>query len=688
VLDLQRNAGNRATSELLAPGAKGQQLEPSVRAEMEAGLGSPLDGVRIHADSSSARQAEDSGFAAYTLGNDVVFGPGYYEPHSADGKALLAHELVHTIQQRRSGSSDPGFAEAEARTAGAEVAAGGRAALTAGVPAQVQGQNVWAESPIKREPEALEAEFKADLETMRSDLGGFIGYFHYSQDLEEEVISLLSKWANTFEIRKRGGSGNYLDRIFADLAATPVSKSFEPDSNLFNEMLDRFDRSSEVRRLRDLSHLFRGQETPKVKAKAKQWLEEEAEASTSEGGEGWRRNIAREEFAQGDDPQYRYLTQWYRDTPIDKMTRDQRFIAMGVAREGERFLRRRIHFSTQHERDEWKRKLGDLVVDTMLQVALMVITEGAAELFLPDLLEGVAGGSRAAEEAISVGETAPASAVESTVQVAEEETAAFGSATATPVEATVSTGPPAKLQPEIPQVHQAKAAQRTLEGQPIPAEQPLQSSGPSTGLATPISKKASLEETEGWGAGRKVERGKLKELEPTTREPVRSASGKYAPAKEGDLIKFPKKTLSADWKGRIPETGGDLSVQAGHMVPKSTGAPDSLAIELTSRNLAAETKLVNKEAIEIEGALIERETALELAESGQFPKVTIDMVKNAPARPGWKPPIGMAEGDARAAFMKEMRGVLESPTHPLHPLVESYEDIAGHLPDRPLIPTP
>ena len=36
---------------------------------------------------------------AYTVGQHVFFAAGSYNPHSADGKRLLAHELSHTVQQ-------------------------------------------------------------------------------------------------------------------------------------------------------------------------------------------------------------------------------------------------------------------------------------------------------------------------------------------------------------------------------------------------------------------------------------------------------------------------------------------------------------------------------------------------------------------------------------------------------------
>ena len=42
---------------------------------------------------------------AYTSRRDVVFGTGQYDPVTATGKRLLAHELTHVIQQESTGAS-------------------------------------------------------------------------------------------------------------------------------------------------------------------------------------------------------------------------------------------------------------------------------------------------------------------------------------------------------------------------------------------------------------------------------------------------------------------------------------------------------------------------------------------------------------------------------------------------------
>lgn len=87
--------------------------------------------VRVHIDSRAAESAEAVSASAFTVGRDIVFGAGHYEPGTTVGDNLLAHELSHVIQQsgvsRRPGPlpiSDPnGADEREARNAELGVAA-------------------------------------------------------------------------------------------------------------------------------------------------------------------------------------------------------------------------------------------------------------------------------------------------------------------------------------------------------------------------------------------------------------------------------------------------------------------------------------------------------------------------------------------------------------------------------------
>jgi hypothetical protein len=79
--------------------SSGEALDAVARAFFEPRLGVDFSRVRIHSDEHAAESARAFGADAYTLGNHVVFGAGHYAPGRPDGHRLLAHELVHVMQQ-------------------------------------------------------------------------------------------------------------------------------------------------------------------------------------------------------------------------------------------------------------------------------------------------------------------------------------------------------------------------------------------------------------------------------------------------------------------------------------------------------------------------------------------------------------------------------------------------------------
>src|SRR5215469_2090925 len=96
--------------------APGDPLDPTVRARMEARFGHTFGTVRIHADSRAAESAKSVNALAYTVGRHIVFASGRYDPGSRTADRLLAHELVHTLQQQS--CSPPAAAALRIGTAG------------------------------------------------------------------------------------------------------------------------------------------------------------------------------------------------------------------------------------------------------------------------------------------------------------------------------------------------------------------------------------------------------------------------------------------------------------------------------------------------------------------------------------------------------------------------------------------
>lgn len=81
----------------------GQPLDPAIRDVFEPRFGHDFSRVKVHTGSRAAASARALGARAYTTGEDIVFGPGRYDPGSRSGQSLIAHELAHVVQQGRHG---------------------------------------------------------------------------------------------------------------------------------------------------------------------------------------------------------------------------------------------------------------------------------------------------------------------------------------------------------------------------------------------------------------------------------------------------------------------------------------------------------------------------------------------------------------------------------------------------------
>jgi outer membrane protein OmpA-like peptidoglycan-associated protein len=88
-------AGRAAIHE--ARGGAGRPLDTALRSAFELRLHADLGRVRLHDDSAAAHAAHRLGAQAWTLGQDIFFARGRYEPGAAQGRSLIAHELAHTL---------------------------------------------------------------------------------------------------------------------------------------------------------------------------------------------------------------------------------------------------------------------------------------------------------------------------------------------------------------------------------------------------------------------------------------------------------------------------------------------------------------------------------------------------------------------------------------------------------------
>lgn len=93
-------AMQRFLHEILQQG--GEPLDPALRSFYEPKFGQSLDEVRVHRSPQAADVASSLDAKAFTIGNDIVFGSGEYDPATDEGRSLIAHELTHVVQSQQS----------------------------------------------------------------------------------------------------------------------------------------------------------------------------------------------------------------------------------------------------------------------------------------------------------------------------------------------------------------------------------------------------------------------------------------------------------------------------------------------------------------------------------------------------------------------------------------------------------
>lgn len=96
--DIAARARSMAGSKDRRGALSGAPLAESDAAKLRSLTGRDVSKVRLHTDGASASSAASMGAHAYTSGTDIHFGKGEYDPSSAKGFELLAHEVTHAVQ--------------------------------------------------------------------------------------------------------------------------------------------------------------------------------------------------------------------------------------------------------------------------------------------------------------------------------------------------------------------------------------------------------------------------------------------------------------------------------------------------------------------------------------------------------------------------------------------------------------
>ena len=201
-----------------AASSSGAPLPTHIQRQFEGSLGADLSGVRVHTGSESQEAAHAVGAKAYTVGNDIHFAAGRYQPDDPFGMHLLAHEVAHTVQQsggaqRRQNklevSTPHDAAEHEADRA-ADAMVRGEAATVSGMSGLArkvlqrdptdEGEEYGPASPQKMADAADEVEKKAKSKTGgSSDLGDVSAVTVDTKAQADKVASLINGASSNLE---------------------------------------------------------------------------------------------------------------------------------------------------------------------------------------------------------------------------------------------------------------------------------------------------------------------------------------------------------------------------------------------------------------------------------------------------------------------------------------------------------
>jgi hypothetical protein len=94
-------ASDTVTNKIESSRGGGNAMSDHSRSFMESRFGMDFSGVKIHTDSNANNLSQQLNAQAFTVGKDIYFNEGKYNPDSDSGRHLLAHELTHTVQQSK-----------------------------------------------------------------------------------------------------------------------------------------------------------------------------------------------------------------------------------------------------------------------------------------------------------------------------------------------------------------------------------------------------------------------------------------------------------------------------------------------------------------------------------------------------------------------------------------------------------
>jgi hypothetical protein len=95
----KETAGNIIVPATNSQSTRGSPLPVKTKAVMENKIGADFSNVRVHTGEDSHKTNTSIGSRAFAQGSNIHFAKGEFDPDTKKGQHLIAHELVHTVQQ-------------------------------------------------------------------------------------------------------------------------------------------------------------------------------------------------------------------------------------------------------------------------------------------------------------------------------------------------------------------------------------------------------------------------------------------------------------------------------------------------------------------------------------------------------------------------------------------------------------
>lgn len=87
------------SDKIVSSAGTGKSMDRDTRNFMSQQFRTDLSKVKIHTGDGAEQMNDSLSSRAFTVGNDIYFNKGEYQPGSSKGDHLLAHELTHVVQQ-------------------------------------------------------------------------------------------------------------------------------------------------------------------------------------------------------------------------------------------------------------------------------------------------------------------------------------------------------------------------------------------------------------------------------------------------------------------------------------------------------------------------------------------------------------------------------------------------------------